>query len=198
MESALPATGRGAHLLSPPCRRALSVAWRFLLFVALYVAAGRVGRAVDFVSEDIRVLWPQAGVALGCLLVFGVGYWPAIIAGSLMVTLSAHLDPWLAMGFAFGNALGAGCCRRSAAPPPALRSGLGLHPRCVRVPRLGRGSGPRSEREHGRSCVLLALVGIACSRDARSLALGRMALAAPLVRPRDQRAHRGASADHGG
>ena len=82
--------------------------------VALYVAATRLGVKLEKMQEDARILWPQAGVALGGLLVLGPRYWPAVAAGSLLVTtagMSGRSDVsfplGMSLGFAAGNTLGA-------------------------------------------------------------------------------------------
>ncbi|MGI8908268.1 MAG: MASE1 domain-containing protein [Candidatus Sumerlaeaceae bacterium] len=78
---------------------AVLVIIRVILFAALYAAAGILGRKIDFVQENFRVLWPQAGVAFAGLIVLGLRYWPGVFLGSLAVTVSARYFP----GFIAGN-----------------------------------------------------------------------------------------------
>lgn len=69
---------------------------RTLVFASIYAAAGILGRRIDFVQDNARVLFPQAGVALGGLIILGLRFWPGIVIGSLAVTLSARLLPNMA------------------------------------------------------------------------------------------------------
>ena len=61
---------------------------KLALISALYILFNRLGRRVDFVSENVRVLYPQAGVALAGMLLFGIRYWPAIFFSSLYLSYS--------------------------------------------------------------------------------------------------------------
>lgn len=65
---------------------------KFLSLTALYVLAGRLGRRVDFLSEELRVFWPQAGIGLAGLILLGWQYWPAIALGSFLNS-TLILDP---------------------------------------------------------------------------------------------------------
>lgn len=50
--------------------------------IVVYVAVGRAGRQIDSLSEEMRVFFPQSGVALSALMLLGVRYWPAVAIGS--------------------------------------------------------------------------------------------------------------------
>ncbi|MBX7246344.1 MAG: MASE1 domain-containing protein [Candidatus Sumerlaeaceae bacterium] len=90
-----------------------------VLLAILYIVAWWLGQKVDFSREDTRVVWPQAGVALAGLCIFGTRCWPAIFAASLLVTqyivklplfpARAQQEVPLALGFGFAlaNTLGA-------------------------------------------------------------------------------------------
>ncbi len=88
-------------------RKLLIVAARALALTVLYVLVQRVGRRVDFVEENQRVFWPQAGVALAGMLVLGKRYWPCIFGASVFVTRSASLPWMLSLGLAAANTFGA-------------------------------------------------------------------------------------------
>jgi signal transduction histidine kinase len=74
----------------------------------LYAVTARFGYGIDRVQTGFRAIYPQSGVALGGLLVFGLGAWPGIVAGSLYVSLSSKIIGFypLGLGFAIGNTLG--------------------------------------------------------------------------------------------
>jgi signal transduction histidine kinase len=72
----------------------------------LYVLAGWAVSRVDTVYEGYRVLWPQAGVALWGMILFGLRCWPAVVGGSLFLTLRSNYDVSVALTFAAGNTLG--------------------------------------------------------------------------------------------
>ena len=69
-------------------RRIAIVILKIAVLSALYILFNRLGRRVDFVSENVRVLYPQAGVALAGMLIFGIRYWPAIFFSSLYLSYS--------------------------------------------------------------------------------------------------------------
>ena len=69
-------------------RRVAIVILKFALLSSLYILFNRLGRRVDFVTENVRVLYPQAGVALAGMLLLGVRYWPAIFFSSLYLSYS--------------------------------------------------------------------------------------------------------------
>lgn len=71
----------------------------------LYAFAGYVGKTVDLVQEDARVLFPQSGVALAGLLIVGVRYWPAVFVGSLFLTHMAEYSQAFALAVGFCNTL---------------------------------------------------------------------------------------------
>lgn len=77
----------------------------FLLFVAVYVAAGKIGLSLAFVHESSTAVWPPSGIALAALLIVGLRLWPAVFAGAFLVniTTSGHLGSSVAI--AIGNTL---------------------------------------------------------------------------------------------
>jgi len=81
---------------------------KFVGIVVVYVLVGRWGRAVDFVSEDTRVFFPQAGIGLAALLVYGLRYWPAVAVGSalnLLLTREPLTFATLTAAWTSGNLL---------------------------------------------------------------------------------------------
>lgn len=78
---------------------------RLALLCAAYFAAGKIGLALAFVNESASAVWPPAGIAVGSLLVFGPGVWPAITLGAFLVNLttSGLVVPSITIGI--GNTL---------------------------------------------------------------------------------------------
>ena len=79
---------------------------RAALVMLAYAVCGRVGLAAQQPGQFATLIWPATGVALAALLRFGLGLWPAIWLGALMVELSTGAPSWTAAMIAFGNTLG--------------------------------------------------------------------------------------------
>lgn len=58
-----------------------------------YVLAATLGRKLDFIQENERVLLPQSGVALAGLIILGLRFWPVVFVSSLLVSITAG-RPW--------------------------------------------------------------------------------------------------------
>lgn len=117
-------------------RGAAWAALKFVVFAVLYITFHRLGKRVDFVDENVRVFYPQAGVAMAGLLLLGPRYWPAVFLSSLYVSYSdlarrpgiAAVNTVGFMGaFAVANALAA------ATGAWLLRRVRGFNPSMVRV-----------------------------------------------------------------
>jgi PAS domain S-box-containing protein len=70
---------------------------------ALYYLAGMAGLAAPFTSGNVSPVWPASGVALACLLLFGLRCWPAIYLAAFLVNLVWHLPFMPALELAGGN-----------------------------------------------------------------------------------------------
>ena len=79
---------------------------RVSIVIAAYYVGGRLGLAVPRVEGDIALIWPPLGIALAALLRFGLGVWPGVFIGAMLVALSAGRPIWLAALLAMGNTLG--------------------------------------------------------------------------------------------
>lgn len=77
--------------------------WRSLLVAGAYVAAGRLGLAIDSPLAQVSVFWPALGVALAVLVRWGPGCVPALLVGAVALQLSVGAPLWLAGGIALGN-----------------------------------------------------------------------------------------------
>jgi PAS domain S-box-containing protein len=69
----------------------------------LYFLAGMAGLAAPFTAGNVSPVWPASGVALACLLLFGLRCWPAIYLAAFLVNFFWHLPLMPALGLAGGN-----------------------------------------------------------------------------------------------
>lgn len=76
---------------------------RFLVYVALYVAAAEF--AVVFVSlpTDVTLIWPSAGIAYAVLIFHGPKWWPVIPTGILLTHLLVTPAPWAFVPFSVAS-----------------------------------------------------------------------------------------------
>ncbi|MEV6946624.1 MASE1 domain-containing protein [Streptomyces sp. NPDC051172] len=72
---------------------------------ACYFAAGRLGLLRQLVVEGAVVtpIWPPTGVAVACLLLFGLRIWPGIALGALLVVMSISSVQPAVIGTLVGN-----------------------------------------------------------------------------------------------
>jgi integral membrane sensor domain MASE1 len=86
-------------------RRPAVVALQALAVAACYFAAGRLGLLRQLVVEDAVVtpIWPPTGVAVACLLLFGLRIWPGIALGVLLVVMSISSVQPAVIGTLVGN-----------------------------------------------------------------------------------------------
>ncbi|WP_229378097.1 MASE1 domain-containing protein [Streptomyces sp. VRA16 Mangrove soil] len=68
----------------------MKVALKALAVAVCYFVAGRLGLLGQLVVQGVVVtpMWPPTGVALAAMLLFGVGVWPGVALGSLLVIAS--------------------------------------------------------------------------------------------------------------
>ncbi|MFI5683174.1 MASE1 domain-containing protein [Streptomyces sp. NPDC051636] len=85
-------------------RPAVFALWT-LAVAACYYAAGRVGLLRRLVVDGAVVtpVWPPTGVAVACLLMFGMRVWPGIALGAFLVILSLTSPRPDAIGIVLGN-----------------------------------------------------------------------------------------------
>jgi signal transduction histidine kinase len=55
------------------------------LLAAAYYVAGRIGLELAYLDGAVAALWPPAGVGLAVLFRFGIGLWPGIVIGDLLL-----------------------------------------------------------------------------------------------------------------
>jgi PAS domain S-box-containing protein len=59
---------------------------------AIYFVAGKLALLLAIPPGYATAVWPAAGLALGCLLLFGDRAWPGVIVGSFLVNFWTSLD----------------------------------------------------------------------------------------------------------
>src|SRR4029077_11373661 len=59
---------------------------------AIYFATGKLAIFLAIPPGYATAVWPAAGLALGCLLLFGNNAWPGVIIGSFLVNFWTSLD----------------------------------------------------------------------------------------------------------
>ncbi|MFE7170690.1 MASE1 domain-containing protein [Streptomyces sp. NPDC057616] len=86
-------------------RRPAVFALQTLAVAACYYAAGRLGLLRQLVVEHAVVtpIWPPTGVAVACLLLFGLRTWPGIALGALFVVMSITSIQPAVVGTLVGN-----------------------------------------------------------------------------------------------
>ncbi len=86
------------------------VAGVLLLALACF-AAGRLSLSVALIERgglrSVTPVWVPAGISLAALLLFGRRFWPGILLGIFLSSLTTGKPAWMALWMASGNALGA-------------------------------------------------------------------------------------------
>ncbi|MFD5465664.1 MASE1 domain-containing protein [Kitasatospora sp. NPDC127059] len=88
-------------------RHLAAAAARLLAVTAVYLAAGRIGLLQQVVIDGAKVtpLWPPTGIALTCLLLFGLRIWPGVALGAFLVIIVTGPPRWGSLGIVTGNTL---------------------------------------------------------------------------------------------
>jgi signal transduction histidine kinase len=75
----------------------------FLALVALYYGAAHLGFALNFTGPVAAIVWLPVGIGIGFLYVYGLQYWPAVLAGDLLTNNYSSLPLGSAVGQSLGN-----------------------------------------------------------------------------------------------
>ena len=78
---------------------------RWLLLVAAYTLAGRLGLLLAFENSNVSPVWPPTGIALAGLLWLGPRAWTAVALGAFLVNFLSPVSWFTACGIAAGNTL---------------------------------------------------------------------------------------------
>ena len=68
-------------------RRPLVAVALVLGMAAVYFGAAELGLRLALVREQVTPLWPPTGIALACLLLFGVRWWPGVTLGAFLANV---------------------------------------------------------------------------------------------------------------
>ncbi|MFE0729851.1 MASE1 domain-containing protein [Streptomyces antibioticus] len=95
----------------PELRRAALYAVQVLAVAVCYYGAGRLGlmRQLTVEGAVFTPIWPPTGVAVACLLIFGLRVWPGISLGVLLVLLTITTLRPLGLVTVVGNTLAPVC-----------------------------------------------------------------------------------------
>src|SRR6058998_1273019 len=61
--------------------------WAILLTAVAYYGGARIGLLPALVRGQVTPFWPPTGIAVACLLLFGMRTWPGVAAASLAVNI---------------------------------------------------------------------------------------------------------------
>ncbi len=115
--------------MTRPRARWLSWATRLLGLAAAYYVTGKLALLLAIPPGYATAIWPPAGLALGGLLVFGLGAWPAVFLGSFAVNVGTSFDPSttasLVRSLSLTSAIAAGAALQALAGAHLVRRLLG-------------------------------------------------------------------------
>jgi len=89
--------------------RTVGTALRIVIVAAAYYAGARLGLVLALVHEQVTPLWPPTGIAVFCLLMFGLRASPGIALGAFLVNLPIGPSVAGAATIAAGNTLAPVC-----------------------------------------------------------------------------------------
>ncbi|HET8720744.1 MAG TPA: MASE1 domain-containing protein, partial [Nitrospira sp.] len=75
------------------------------LVAGAYFLAGTIGLRFASVHVSASPVWAPAGMAIACLLLFGLSTWPAILAGALLLNVTTGASALASVSIAVGNTL---------------------------------------------------------------------------------------------
>ena len=105
---AAPATLPGSRRPSALSRR-VGLRGRYvaevLALAGLYYVAAQIGYAFEFAGPVAAIVWLPVGVAIAFLYLGGIGLWPGVLIGDLLVNDYSALPTGSAVGQTFGNLL---------------------------------------------------------------------------------------------
>src|SRR5207247_4323390 len=83
-----------SHSGPAPPKRFSTIRWLggIAATAAIYFVAGRLALLLAIPPGYATAVWPAAGLALGCILLFGNRAWPGVIIGSFLVNFWTSLD----------------------------------------------------------------------------------------------------------
>jgi PAS domain S-box-containing protein len=84
---------------------------RIILLTVFYFVGGIVGKESSFMSGNVALVWPPAGIALAAILLFGYRFWPWVAVGAVLFSfMNGTPFGFFTLGTAVGNSVGAVVC----------------------------------------------------------------------------------------
>ena len=74
-----------------------------VLITAAYFVVAQLGLRYATIGPSISPVWPPTGLAIAGLALFGLRYWPAILAGAFLANATTDVPILAALGIACGN-----------------------------------------------------------------------------------------------
>jgi PAS domain S-box-containing protein len=74
-----------------------------VLFVAVYVAVGKLGLSLASVNPSATAVWPPAGLALAACLIAGPRAWPVVLVAAFLVNVTTAGSVLTSLAIAAGN-----------------------------------------------------------------------------------------------
>ncbi len=91
--------------------RNLTTFTRGVILIAVYFLGGLVGKESSFLSGNVVLVWPPAGIALAAILLFGYRFWPGVALGAVLFSFMNGMPlGFFTFGTAIGNTMGAIVC----------------------------------------------------------------------------------------
>ncbi len=95
---------------APADPRASVIDVRSVISIALvataYIVFAEIGFSMAYATKQVTAVWPPAGIAVACLLVFGYRIWPGVFLGAFVSNALSHEPLLTAAAIAVGNTLG--------------------------------------------------------------------------------------------
>lgn len=80
---------------------------RLAIIAALYFLLGYVGLQLPYFGTTVTLIWAPAGISLAVMMTYGLGVWPAVYLGALLVNFTADTPAITNLLIAAGNTLSA-------------------------------------------------------------------------------------------
>src|SRR6267378_7619716 len=91
--------------------RKLTTLTRVIILTAFYFVGGLLGKQAAFLSGNVALVWPPAGIALAAILLFGYRFWPGVALGAVLFSFMNGMPfGFFTLGTAIGNTMGAIVC----------------------------------------------------------------------------------------
>ena len=92
-------------------KRGLTTFTRIVILVGFYFLGGLLGKQGAFLSGQVVLVWPPAGISLAAILLFGYRFWPGVAVGAvLFACINGTPLGLFTLGSAIGNTMGAIVC----------------------------------------------------------------------------------------